>query len=325
MRDRSTHVLCWLGLAAPATAGPRPSGASRRLAPSAPARLATPRPTLLRLLGLAEGPLVVHGHPKIRERAVENLQRRRRRDSVITISIATLLGLLLLGIAVMRSPLLAVDEVAVLGLDEAQQQIVASALTVASGDNVMDVDLAAVRTEVERLPWVSGATVTRRLPSTVEVRVAMHRPVAVATFGEGLYLLTADGLVTEHTTDGGRALSTGLTPDDLPRITVAQPPQVGHVLADPAAVAAASVAGRMPALVDEWVIGYDATPDGEVNATMRVPTPDGPAELVVHIGRPEAIIAKAATIAALVDETIGRGMRPTVLDVRIPDRPVVRT
>jgi cell division protein FtsQ len=275
-------------------------------------------------LGLAEQPVRLAGHPRIRERAVANLTRRRRRDRAVTASIAALLAIVLLGIGVVRSPLLAVERVALLGLDQSQRAALAEVVPVAPGTNVMDVDLEAVRRQVEAVPWVLRASATRRPPSTVEVRVTTRSPVAVAVAQDGRWLLDAEGVAIEPV-EGDDAVAARGSVADLPEIPVLAAPTVGQPVADRAVRAAAAVAAAMPPAMDEWIVGYRTSAAGEVEAILRVPTGAGAVELVAWLGRPERIRAKAATLAALVDETVGRGRTPAVLDVRIPDRPVVRS
>lgn len=299
--------------------------------PARPVRCATrsprarrDRPHPLRWLGFAEAHVRLEGHPRIRERALATHHRRRRRDHLVSVSLAVLLALGLLSIGAVRSPLLAVEAVRVLGVDPDQQQAIAAALDVGSGTNVLDVDLSAVEAQVEALPWVHMATATRRLPSTLEVRVVDREAVAAADFAGTTYLLDAEGVVLEQTSSESLSLARRAGDQALPRIDVALAPVVGRPIGDPAALASAAVAGAMPPALDAWIVAYRTSPQGEVDATLRVPTDTGTAELVAHLGRPEGIPAKAATIAALVEETVGRGASPAALDVRIPDRPVVR-
>lgn len=279
----------------------------------------------LRWLGLAEQPIHIEGHPRIRERALDTLQRRRRRDSLVTASIGTLLALTLLTVGAVRSPLLAVEAVTVIGLDASRQHEIAAASRVAPGTNVLDVDLERVQADVQALPWVATATVHRRLPSTVEIRVAARTPVAVAVHGEAAYLLDGEGVVLGEATQSPALVSTAAGSHLLPRIAVGQTPIPGQPVNDQIAMAAARVAAAMPRALDEWITGYTSSAFGEIDATMRIDADGTTTEVTAHLGRPDAIDAKAATLAALVHETISQGIVPRVLDVRIPDRPVVRS
>ncbi|MDN5872871.1 MAG: FtsQ-type POTRA domain-containing protein [Sinobacteraceae bacterium] len=55
---------------------------------------------------------------------------------------------------------------------------VAAAAGVVSGTRFFDVDLAALRSRVDALPWVASASVTRHWPGAVEVTVVERQPIA---------------------------------------------------------------------------------------------------------------------------------------------------
>jgi cell division protein FtsQ len=345
MSRQPLSVMQFLGLASAPVAVPAvgrhvPPSARRRGgrpagAPVAGSTARAARPGLLEWLGLAEAPLVLEGHPRIRARVLDHVRRRRRRDAVITIGIGTVLAVVLLGIGVVRSPLLWVEDVRIVGVTAAQQQAVADLVGIHEGHNVMDVDLAAVGASVEGLPWVASASVTRRLPSTVEVRVAVRQPVAAAAFGGQLHLLDRAGVVIEQIAIPPTELAAGATgPVDLaaipaipvlPEVEVMTAPVIGRPVDDPGVLAATAVADQMPRSLDELIVRYRAGSAGEVDAVLHVPSGDGVVEVLAHLGRPEQVDAKAAALAALIQETIGRGMQPASFDLRIPDRPVVRT
>lgn len=63
--------------------------------------------------------------------------------------------------------------------------------------SMMNVDLAAVRGEIVRLPWVSDARVSRRLPDTLVVDIVERTPVAVWQHQGRLALIDASGAVLE--------------------------------------------------------------------------------------------------------------------------------
>lgn len=76
--------------------------------------------------------------------------------------------------------------------------------------NVLSIDAERAAHAIETLPWVSHATVTRRLPGHVEVHVEERRAVALVAAG-GQYLTDADGVLFKRETDGD--------PNDMPVIT----------------------------------------------------------------------------------------------------------
>lgn len=74
---------------------------------------------------------------------------------------------------------LRVQEVVIEGRANAPERALRAAVGVSRGDPLLGVQLDAVRARVEGLSWVQGATVERRLPGTLVVRVTERRPFAL--------------------------------------------------------------------------------------------------------------------------------------------------
>jgi len=72
---------------------------------------------------------------------------------------------------------------------------VEAALGMARGDAILAVDLARARANVEALGWIETATVSRRLPETIEVRLIERRPLALWQNNGTLSLISGDGSV----------------------------------------------------------------------------------------------------------------------------------
>ncbi len=144
--------------------------------------------------------------PRLRARRVEVArdQGRRRRRAIVALAMAT--ALVLVGLVVARSRLLDVDAVTVTGAGRSGPDVVRVAAAIAPGRPMTSVDLDAVEARVEGLPWVAQATVTRRWPGTVAIRVGERTPVAVV--GE-----RSDGVVVDR---GGTILGPALLTDRLP-------------------------------------------------------------------------------------------------------------
>jgi cell division protein FtsQ len=64
--------------------------------------------------------------------------------------------------------------------------------------SMLNVDLAAVRADIGRLPWVQDARVSRRLPNTLVVDVVERKPRAVWQHQGRLALIDASGVVLEQ-------------------------------------------------------------------------------------------------------------------------------
>lgn len=88
---------------------------------------------------------------------------------------------------------LRVEEVTVEGRNRTAPQDILSALGVARGQFIFDLDIEAARTEIERLEWVERAVVSRRLPDTIHVQIEEREPFAVWQRGGRLSLVDRRG------------------------------------------------------------------------------------------------------------------------------------
>ena len=73
----------------------------------------------------------------------------------------------------------AVDEAFVEGRRHMRLEDVRAALGAGRGDPMLLLDLAAAKARLEANPWVASATVERRLPDIVHVRIVERRPMAL--------------------------------------------------------------------------------------------------------------------------------------------------
>lgn len=90
---------------------------------------------------------------------------------------------------------LEVQEVLVEGRNETDRNAVMAAIQVKRGDPIMQFDPEAARAGLERLRWVANATVERRLPNTVFVKLDERRPMALWQRDGKLALIDRDGEV----------------------------------------------------------------------------------------------------------------------------------
>jgi cell division protein FtsQ len=164
------------------------------------------------------------------------------------------------------------------------------------------VDLDAVEARVEALPWVADATVSRRWPGTVVVRVRERTAVAVAGVGSGAVVVDRHGIVLGPATAADRLPLAG--PD-----AVAGPGE--RVPADKRRVVAmlAVLPSRLRAEVAQGTVGADG-----LGLVLR----DG---IVVNLGDPSRIETKADVITVL----LAKADRATIatLDVAVADAPAI--
>jgi len=118
---------------------------------------------------------------------------------------------------VMTSPRFAVTDVEVVGGDRRTPDAVSAESGIGVGGNVFALDLDAARAKILADPWISEATLARRLPGTILVQITERKPAALVAVGEPL-LVTSQGEPFKRVEPGDPVdlpLVTGLRPDDL--------------------------------------------------------------------------------------------------------------
>ena len=118
---------------------------------------------------------------------------------------------------VMTSPRFAVTDVEVVGGDRRTPDAVSAESGIGVGGNVFALDLDAARAKILADPWISEATLARRLPGTILVQITERKPAALLAVGDTL-LVTSQGEPFKRVEPGDPVdlpLVTGLRPDDL--------------------------------------------------------------------------------------------------------------
>ena len=92
-----------------------------------------------------------------------------------------------------RAPFFALRDVQVRGNQHARSDELIARSGLFPGQNLFRVDLAAAARGVESSPWVLAASVSRQLPSSIELEVREHVPVARVLLGSGDYFSDAEG------------------------------------------------------------------------------------------------------------------------------------
>jgi len=147
--------------------------------------------------------------------------KRARPPSRILAALRTTLGVVLvvsaaLGVAwaarrhVMTSPRFAVTEIDVVGHERRTAEAIATESGVTAGANVFSLDLDGARALILADPWISQATLARRLPGTILIQVTERRPAALVALRD-TYLATAEGEPFKKLEPGD--------PIDLPLVT----------------------------------------------------------------------------------------------------------
>jgi cell division protein FtsQ len=110
-----------------------------------------------------------------------------------------------------HSPRFAISEISVSGNVRLTTDAVAVLGGVEHGANVFSIDLEAARRKIEEDPWVSSATVTRKLPGSVIIAVEEYEARALVALDGKLFLAASGGEIFKEATPED--------PMDLPVIT----------------------------------------------------------------------------------------------------------
>jgi cell division protein FtsQ len=194
---------------------------------------------------------------------------------------------------------LQVREVLVQGRGESDGQAVLNALQVRRGVPIFAFDPHAAQTRLEELPWVRHATVERRLPDTVFVRLEERVPLALWQRDGKLALVDRDGEIIPGANLTHFTRLPQIIGDGAP---AAAPAILAITAAEPdlrARVSALSFVGQR-----RWTVIFDN------GAELQLPELDA--------GR---AWAKFAAMQRSQD-VLGRDVAS--IDLRLPDRTVVR-
>jgi cell division protein FtsQ len=142
--------------------------------------------------------------PFLRSKTRTRVRRARRGPlgrAILAAQAAALLLLAgLLGWAgysrVMASERLKVGRVEVRGSRFLAEQDVRDLLGSAVGDNILGLDIEALKARLRTSPWVADAAIARALPDTLRVEIRERAPLALAE-ADGLQLMDEDGTLIE--------------------------------------------------------------------------------------------------------------------------------
>jgi cell division protein FtsQ len=237
--------------------------------------------------------------PRIRARRVEVTRaagRRRLRRLLIALGLVAAAAI---GAAVVVSPLLDVDRVAVVGGGDRAAEV-RTAAAVQPGAPLLLVDTGAVESRVEGLSWVADARVSRDLPGTLRIDVRMRPPVA--------YTPRPDGRVAVVDPSGSVVALANAAPGGLPALVTTSPaPGPGRRIAPRAAARVAAALGPLAGRVARISVDH---------AQAALLLTDG---TEVRLGGLDHVGGKARAADAVLAALPG----PVVyVDVRVPSAPV---
>jgi len=111
------------------------------------------------------------------------------------------------------SPRFALATVAFRGLRHAQESELCRLAGLSAGQNLLQLDVAALERAMAAHPWLKTVSIARRFPSALSIAVTEHVPVAMVALGD-LYLVDEDGVPFKKVQGedaGALPLLTGIT------------------------------------------------------------------------------------------------------------------
>jgi len=190
-------------------------------------------------------------------------------------------------------------EIEVLGRDNTPTEAVLGALGLHRGEPLIAIDLESARSRLEAIGWVRRATVERRWPDTIRVRLEERRPLALWQHQGDLAVVDATGVViTEDESDRF---------GHLPLVVGADAARHAEALLE-ALATEASIRERIAAAVR--VSGRRWNLRTERGIDIQLPETDIVAALdrLVTLQREQALLDRAVT----------------TIDLRLPDRLTVQ-
>lgn len=250
---------------------------------------------------------------KVRRRGV---QLRRGRHRLLVALVATGIAVAVVGYLFLRSSdVFAVQRVFVPVTERVKETELRAALMPARGVSLLRVSTGELENRIRSIAYVREATVYRRFPDALEVRVREYVAQVRVRDEEGrAWLIAEDGRVLEQETTGVSALLF-ITPAH------ASVPRVGEYVS-PEVVAAVPLANRLadPAAwpaVRHPVENVGVSEQGELVVILA-----GGGE--IRLGDPTKLDEKLTVSLEIIDRYLKDGKNLDYVDVRVPTRVVAK-
>jgi cell division protein FtsQ len=206
----------------------------------------------------------------------------------------------------------AVQEVYADGRARTDPEALRRQLGVTVGQPILAVDPTAARARLEQLPWVERASVERRLPDRIEVRLIERRPLALWQRADRFALVDTDGDVIAPDVTALEGMDAGVDPDADPAIRWGQ---LRVLVGDTAPQHAARLFALLSTEPELWARVAAATWIGERRWTLRL---DNRIDVLLperNMLRAWRFLAEKAREDALLERAV------SIIDLRfLPDR-----
>jgi cell division septal protein FtsQ len=177
-----------------------------------------------------------------------------------------------------------------------------------AGTRLLDIKTSDVARRVETLPWVLDARVERIIPSKLRISVTERTPVAQVALSGRNYFVDRQGVVLSE--GSGLELAIGGLP--LKTLTVGQQISLRQFRE------ALAVLDSLEESIRSRVDSMEARSVDRITLNLN----DG---TTVLFGAAERVGDKNYALTAILAEAAKEGSKLASIDVRVPDRPAVRT
>lgn len=239
-------------------------------------------------------------NPKLAERRKGVSEDRARGRLKWVLLFLLLVGAVVAGIWLIRSPVLSIRDVSVTGAERSDPGAAIAEIGMGNGTPTIDVDQAAILQAVRSDPWIASATVEISFPGSISVAVVEHVPFATVLAADGVVTVSADGAVVPAD-----------APIGAPKVSIDTGPVTsGYDIANPLILGALRFVAALP---PELAATAEVISDGEGLVAMV-------AGHRVLLGRPADMNEKAIVLASLIESGIDSGAEVNVI---APLRPAV--
>jgi hypothetical protein len=240
--------------------------------------------------------------PRVAERRRSVSEDRARKRLRWILSVIALIAIAIGALWLVRSPILSIRRVDVVGAERSDPLSALVAVGVGVGTPTIDVDGDAIAAAVLQDPWVQTVAVEVAWPGAVAIAVTERAPIAPVLAGEQWVLVGRDG---------GVIAVVGNPTGEEALVAIDQGPiDAGALITDPMVLGALSFVDHLPATRRA---GVRVQRDGEgLVADVQGHT--------IRLGRPVDMAQKASVLDALLDTDLPEGAH---IDLIAPLRPGV--
>jgi cell division protein FtsQ len=243
--------------------------------------------------------------PRLRRRRVDVARsagrRRLRRLSLLAVTI----GVVLVGVVALRSPLFDIDHIEVGGAERVDEAELIELSGIELADSIIYLDDSGARRAIEQLPYVASVSVSRHWPNEVRIDIVEREPSYEIASAGRFAVVANDGVVVEVSNE----------PTGLPSVL-------------PAGSASLEV-GDSFGEADEVGELIEAIGPNMARWIDRVETDETRGLVLNLVGNAEAVLGTATDVDQKLiglATVLGRAELSCIdeIDVRVADSPIVR-